>query len=133
MLLLINNMTCLIHVYYCLVVLVTIPDNLSAIMLPVYFVTLSDTCYTFCYGTLFMSTYTLHTMYFLFHIFFVHASFLYTHDIIARLLMSTYTLHTMYFLFHIFFVHASFLYTHDIIARLFMFSTDTVRLLFLLV
>ena len=29
---LINNMTCLIHVCYCLDVLVTVPDHLSAIM-----------------------------------------------------------------------------------------------------
>ena len=35
----INNMTCLIYAYYCLVVLVTVPDQLSTIMLHVYFVT----------------------------------------------------------------------------------------------
>ena len=45
-------MTYLIHVYYCLVVPVTVPDNLSTFMLLVYFVTLPGTCYTFCYGTL---------------------------------------------------------------------------------
>ena len=74
----INHMTCLIHVYYCLVVLVTTPDHLFAIMLHVYVVPLSGTCYTFCGGILlttlpdacytscgdilFMYTYTLHCM-----------------------------------------------------------------------
>ena len=53
-----KNMTCLIHVYYCLVVLVTVPDHLSAIMLHVYFVTLPGTCYTFCGGILLMCMYT---------------------------------------------------------------------------
>jgi len=77
-------MTCLIHVYYCLVVLVIIPNNLSTIMLPVCFVTRPDTCYTFCFDILLMSTYTLHTMYFLFLIFFVHTLFLHTHDIIIH-------------------------------------------------
>ena len=65
----INNMTCLIHTYYCWVVLVTVPDNLSTIKLPVYIVTLPGTCYTFCSGILLMYTYTLHFMYFLFHIY----------------------------------------------------------------
>ena len=58
----INNMTYLIHVYSCLVVLVTVPDHLSSIMLHVYFVTLPDTCYTSCGDTLFMYMYTLHCM-----------------------------------------------------------------------
>ena len=58
----INNMTCLIHVYYCVVVLVTIPDILSTIMLPVDFATLPDTGYTSCGDILFMYTYTLHCM-----------------------------------------------------------------------
>ena len=58
----INNMTCLIHVYYCVVVLVTIPDIFSTIMLSVDFATLPDTCYTSCGDTLFMYTYTLHCM-----------------------------------------------------------------------
>ena len=58
----INNMTCLIHVYYCVVVLVTVPDMLSTIMLPVDFATLPDTCYTSCGDTLFMYMYTLHCM-----------------------------------------------------------------------
>ena len=31
----IKNMTCLIHIYYCIVVLVTVPEHLSVIMLPV--------------------------------------------------------------------------------------------------
>jgi len=59
----INNMTCPIHVSYCLVALVTIPDHLSLIMLHVYFVTLPDTCYTFCCGTLPMHGYTLPCIY----------------------------------------------------------------------
>jgi len=53
-------MTYLIHVYSCLVVLVTVPDHLSSIMLHVYFVTLPGTCYTFCGGILLMYMYTLH-------------------------------------------------------------------------
>ena len=50
----INNMTCLLHVYYCLLVLVTVPDHLSAIMLHVYLllclvhVTLSVVAYYSC-------------------------------------------------------------------------------------
>ena len=56
-------MTCPIHVYYCSFVLVTIPDILTNIMSPVYLVTLPDTCYTSCINTLFMYTYTLHSMY----------------------------------------------------------------------
>ena len=44
----INDMTCLIHVCY----LVTVPDNLSAITLHGYFVTLPGACYTFCGGIL---------------------------------------------------------------------------------
>ena len=55
----INDMTCLIHVSY----LVTVPDQLSAIMLHVYFVTLPGTCYTFCGGILLMYMYTLHCIY----------------------------------------------------------------------
>jgi len=35
-------MTCLIHVFYCLLVLVTVPDHLSAIMLHVYVGTYFD-------------------------------------------------------------------------------------------
>ena len=56
----INNMTCPIHVFYCLVVHVPVPDHLAAIMLRVYFVTLPGTCYTFCGGILLMYMYTLH-------------------------------------------------------------------------
>ena len=50
----IHNMTCLIHVYYCLDVIVTVPDHLSAIMLHVYLllclvhVTLSVVAYYAC-------------------------------------------------------------------------------------
>ena len=51
-----KNMTCLIHVYYCVVVLVTVPIILSTIMLSV------DTCYTSCVDALFMYTYTMHCM-----------------------------------------------------------------------
>ena len=58
----INNMTCLIHVYFCVVVLVTFPDMFSTIMLPVDFATLPNACYTSCGDTLFMYTYTLHCM-----------------------------------------------------------------------
>ena len=68
----INKMTCLLHVYYCLVVLVTIPDNLSTtmfLMWSVYFIPLPDTYYTFCGSILLMYTYTLHFTYFLFHIY----------------------------------------------------------------
>jgi len=36
------------HVYYCSVVLVTVPDILSIIMSHVYLITLPDTCYTSC-------------------------------------------------------------------------------------
>jgi len=42
----INNITCLIHVYYYSVVPVIIPDILSFIMSHVYLVTVSDTYYT---------------------------------------------------------------------------------------
>ena len=55
-------MTCLIHVYYYVVVLITIPDFLSTIMLHVDLSTLPDACYTSCGDTLFMYTYTLHCM-----------------------------------------------------------------------
>ena len=48
----ITFMTYLIHVYYCLVVLVTVPDHLFAIMLHEYVVPLPGTCYTFCGGIL---------------------------------------------------------------------------------
>ena len=58
----INNMTCLIHVSYCVVVIVTIPVILSIIVLPIDFATLSDACYTSCDDTLFMYTYTLYCM-----------------------------------------------------------------------
>jgi len=78
----INNITCLIHVYYCFVVLVTVPDTLSTIMLHVYVVTLPGTCYTFCYSTLLCIPCIV-----LFHIFFVHIPYLYTHDTITRLFM----------------------------------------------
>ena len=59
----IKNRPCLIHVFYCIVVLVTVPDHLSAIMLQVHFVTLPSTCYTFCDGILLMYMYTLHCIY----------------------------------------------------------------------
>ena len=83
----INNMPCPIHVSYCLVALVTIPDILSTIMSHVYFVTLPDTCYTSGSDTLLMYIYTLHSIHFLFHIFFVHTLFLYAHDTITRLFL----------------------------------------------
>ena len=50
----ISNITCPIHVYYCSILLV---------MLPIYLVTLPDTRYTSCGDTLFMYTYTLHSIY----------------------------------------------------------------------
>jgi len=59
----INNMTYPIHVYYCSVVLFTILDILCSIMSHVYLVIFHDTCYTSCGDTLFMYTYTLHSMY----------------------------------------------------------------------
>ena len=49
-------MTCLIHVFYCLVVHVPVPDHFAVIMLPVY-VTLPVSCYTFCGGILLMYMY----------------------------------------------------------------------------
>ena len=55
-------MTCLIHVYSCVVVLVTVPVGLSTIMFPVDFATLPDACYTSCGNTLFMYKSTLHCM-----------------------------------------------------------------------
>ena len=58
-----NNVTCLIHVFYCLLVLVIVPDHLAAIMLHVYFVTLPGTCYPFCGGVLLMYMYTLYCIY----------------------------------------------------------------------
>ena len=64
----INKMTCLIHVYYCSVVLVIISDILSIIMPPIYLATLLDTCYTSCGDTLFMYMYTLHPC-ILFHVY----------------------------------------------------------------
>ena len=51
-------------------------------MLSVYFVTLPDTCYTLCYGTLLCIPCIV-----LFHIFFVHTPCLYTHNTITRLFM----------------------------------------------
>jgi len=80
----INNMTCLIHVYYCLVVLVTVRDKLSAILLPVYFVTLPGTCYTFCGGILLMYMYTsaLHIFCFLYTL---QTSLLYMHNTVLWL------------------------------------------------
>ena len=59
----VKNMTYLLHVYYCLVVLVTVPDHLFAIMLHVYVVPLPATCYAFCGGILLMYMYTLHCLY----------------------------------------------------------------------
>ena len=59
----IKIMTYLIHVSSCLVVLVIVSNNLSAIMLHVYFVTLLGTCYTFCGGILLMYMYPLHCIY----------------------------------------------------------------------
>ena len=59
----INNMTCSIYVYFYSVVHVTISNILFSIMSSVYLVTLTDTCYTSCGDTLFMYTYTLHSMY----------------------------------------------------------------------
>ena len=59
----INIMTCLIHIYYCSIVLITISNILSTIMSPVYLVTLPNTCCTSCGDTLFMYTYTLHSTY----------------------------------------------------------------------
>ena len=59
----INNMTCLIPVYYCIVVLVTVPDHLSATHAHVYFVPLSGSYYTFCCGTLLMYIYVLYCIY----------------------------------------------------------------------
>ena len=53
----INNMTCLIHVFYYLVVHVPVPDHFAVIMLPVYVVTLPVSCYTFCGGILLMYMY----------------------------------------------------------------------------
>ena len=47
----INNMTCLIQVSYCVVVLVTVSVILSTIMLPVDFATLPDAYYTSCRDT----------------------------------------------------------------------------------
>ena len=78
----INNMTCLLHVYYCFVVLVPLPDTLSTIMLHVYTVTLPSTCYTFCYSTLLCISCIV-----LFHIFFVQTPCLYIHNTITRLFM----------------------------------------------
>jgi len=75
-------MTCLIHVYYCFVVLVTVPDTLSTMVLHVYAVTLPGRCYTFCYSTLLCISCIV-----MFHIFFVHTPYLYTHDTITRLFM----------------------------------------------
>ena len=63
----INNMTCLIHVYYCLVVLVTVPAHVFAIMRHVCIVTLPVLCYTFWGGILLMSMYTLHCLYSVLH------------------------------------------------------------------
>ena len=59
----INIMTCLIHVFYCLVVHVPVPDHFAVIMLPVYVVTLPVSCYTFCGGILLMYMYNLHCIY----------------------------------------------------------------------
>ena len=59
----INNMTCLIHVSYCLVVHVPVPDHFVVIMLPVYVVTLPVTCYTFCGGILLTYMYNLPCIY----------------------------------------------------------------------
>jgi len=75
-------MTCLIHVYYCLVVLVTVPDHLSAIMLYVYCVT--------CYMLHFLWWHTTHVhVYSALHIFrflyTLQTSVLYTHNTVLWL------------------------------------------------
>jgi len=56
-------------------------------MSPLYFVTLPDACYISFGDTLLIHIHTLHFIYFLFHIFFAHSLFLYTHDTIARLFL----------------------------------------------
>ena len=62
----INNMTYLIHVYYCVVVLVTVPVGLSTIMFPVDFATCYYSCYFIHYhGTCrlcYITWYLLHFM-----------------------------------------------------------------------
>jgi len=47
----------------CLVVLVTVPDHLSVIMLHVYFVTLPGPCYTFCGGILLMYLHYIYSVF----------------------------------------------------------------------
>jgi len=85
----INNMSCLIHVYYCFVVLVTVPDHLSAIMLHVYFVTLPGTCYTFCGGILLMYMYILPCIFcFLYTL---QTSFLYIHNTVLHMPICMFT------------------------------------------
>ena len=59
----VNNITCPIHVYYCSVIPITIPDILSTIMSPEHLVTLPDICCTSWGDTLSMYTHTLYFMY----------------------------------------------------------------------
>ena len=71
-------MPCPIHIYYCLVILVTISDILSTIMSPIYLVTLLDTYYTSCDNTVFLYTYILHFMYSVSGIPYTHCHYLIT-------------------------------------------------------
>ena len=70
----INHMTCLIHVYYYLFILVTLTAILFTTMSHVYL-----TLLVFFTDTLFMYTYTLHFMYSLFYVFSVDTLFWYNH------------------------------------------------------
>ena len=65
--------TCILIV----VVLVPIPDHLSAIMLPVLFVTLPGTCYTFCGGILFIYICILCIAYILFSVYLADITIVY--------------------------------------------------------
>ena len=93
----INNMTCLIHVFYCLVVHVPVPDHFAVIMLPVYVVTLPVSCYTYCGGILSCYMYTLHCIYCL--LYSVQTSLRYMHDTVLWVWHTTHVLHCIYSVF----------------------------------
>ena len=73
----ISYLTCSIHVYYCLLILVTLPDILPTTMSHVYCARHVE--------TLFMYMYTLHSMYSLSHVYSINTLLLYKHYTIVWL------------------------------------------------
>jgi len=75
----ITNMTCLIYVSYCVDILVTVLNHLSAIMLHVYVITLPVSCYTLFSGIL--------RMFCIAYILFLQTSLLYMHNTVLPICM----------------------------------------------